>query len=464
MKLSSIAESRRIATANGYNEFLHVATESRPDSPMQTPSADSVLFGVPFSVKDNLAVAGMPMTCGSRHLEAYHPPYTATVVVRMRRAGAHVIGKTNMDEFGCGSSGETSAFGATRNPADVARVPGGSSSGAAASVAGGAAWVALGSDTGGSIRCPASFCGVVGFKPSYGRVSRYGLADMAMSLESPAPIAADVALCAATLDVISGEDPHDMATIGARPTAAADAVRRVQSGGDRAALRVGVVRSFWEGVEPATRKAVEDAVGRLADAGAKVTEVEIPSVSLALPAYYSLCYAEFSSAMQRYDGFLYGHGGSGGNAAAAAARSRAVFGREVKRRILLGTLVTGAAEAPRWYASARRIRQRLAQEVALALEGRDVLVGPTMPFRAFRLGERLADPLAMYAADILTVVANLARVPAGSVPAKGQGSLPIGIQVIGRDGEDEKVLAAMAEVEMCEGRAPALRPDGSGAP
>lgn len=429
---------------NAHNAFLYEVGRPAP------PRARGPLSGVRFGAKDNLAVEAMPMTCASRHLARYVPPYTATVVERLLDAGAVLVGKTNLDEFACGSSGETSAFGPTLNPRDSTRVPGGSSSGAAAAIAEGSCEVSIGSDTGGSVRCPAAFCGVVGFKPTYGRVSRYGLADMAMGLEGPAPLARDVRLCALALDAMTGADDRDVATRGARPTRAGEAVDRASPDG----LRVGVPRQFFEGVEPGTAAAVRAALGRLQDAGARVEEVDIPSVALALPAYYVLCYAEFSSAMQKFDGFLYGEPGEGRAPATATAAARGAFGREVKRRILLGTLVTQAENAGRWYAGARAVRARLAREMESALAGRDVLIGPTMPFPAFRLGERVTDPLAMYAADVLTVVANLARVPAGSVPAReASGGLPVGVQIVGRAGEDEEVLAAMRAVESAEASA-----------
>jgi aspartyl-tRNA(Asn)/glutamyl-tRNA(Gln) amidotransferase subunit A len=454
---TTVEESFSRARENPHRAFLSVATS--PKNPgrefadwglLAQERGSSQLSGVPFSAKDNLAFRGLPMTCASRHLEGYLPPYTSTAVRRMVEAGAILVGKTNLDEFACGSSGETSAFGATANPRDPTRVPGGSSSGAAASVAEGTVPVALGSDTGGSVRCPASFCGVVGFKPTYGRVSRYGLADMAMSLEGPAPIAATVRLCAAAFDALAGPDPLDATTAGAETGRALRAIREFD--GDAAGLRIGVVRSFFDGVEPTTAQAVRAAVDRLRAGGARIDEINIENVAAALPAYYVLCYAEFSSAMQKFDGFRYGRGASGASAGESTANARTLFGAEVKRRILLGTFVTTSEHAPRWYARARAIREALAREVENALEGRDAIVGPTMPFRAFSLGSRIRDPLAMYASDVLTVVANLARVPAGSVPIRvPAGTLPVGLQVIGARGGDENVLRVMRAVEATEG-------------
>ncbi|HLE96815.1 MAG TPA: amidase family protein, partial [Candidatus Thermoplasmatota archaeon] len=288
------------------------------------------LFGVVASVKDNLAVAGRRMTCGSRHLGSYTAPYTATAVCRLEAAGAVVLGKTNMDEFAAGSSGENSAFGPTRNPRDPARVPGGSSSGAAASVAAGVCDLALGSDTGGSVRCPGSFCGVPAIKPSYGVVPRHGLADLAMSLESPAPLARDVRTLAATLAAISGPDPRD-------PTAR-HALEPPDLARGARGLTLGVVREFFEGVEPETATPVRAALDRLEAAGAKLVDISVPETREGLAAYYLVNYVEFASAMQRFDGFRYGTPAlAEGRLEDAVAAARATFGREVRRRILLGT-------------------------------------------------------------------------------------------------------------------------------
>lgn len=416
-----------------WNAFLHVEREAALERARRAP--EGPLAGHVASVKDNLAWAGRPMTCGSRHLERYVAPYTATVVARLEAAGAIVIGKTNMDEFAAGSSGENSAFGATLNPRDTARVPGGSSSGAGASVASGVCDLALGSDTGGSARCPGAFCGVAAFKPSYGLVSRHGLADLAMSLESPAPLARDVGTLARLLSVISGPDARDTATgLALAPALAPDE------------LLIGVPREFFEGVAADVERPVRDALRRLEAKGATLVEVALPSVRHSLAAYYVTNYAEFASAMARLDGFRYGTPGEGRTPREAQSAARASFGAEVKRRILLGTYVTSREERGAWYDAAVKARGALAGEFERALSGVDVLMGPTMPMRAFKLGERADDPRAMYAADVLTVSANLARVPAGSVPLDVSG-LPVGLQVIGRHGDDARVLAAMQAVE-----------------
>ncbi|HUR68174.1 MAG TPA: amidase family protein [Candidatus Thermoplasmatota archaeon] len=416
--------------ADPWRAFLHV----EGDAPR---ARDGPLSGMVASLKDNLAWKGRPMTCGSRHLERYHSPYTATVVERLEAAGATILGKTNMDEFAAGSSGENSAFGPTLNPRDLARVPGGSSSGAGASVAAGVVDVAIGSDTGGSARCPAAFCGIAALKPSHGLVSRHGMADLAMSLESPAPLARDVAGVEALLRAIAGPDPRD--TVCTREIAPATSTSANE-------LAIGVPREFFEGLAPDVEAPVRAALRTLEHRGAALVDVELPSVPHALAAYYVLNYAEFASAMARLDGFRYGSPGSAASAAESQSHARASFGAEVKRRILLGTFVTSREERGAWYDAALRARAQLAREFEAALAGCDVLMGPTMPMRAFKIGARTGDPREMYAADVLTVSANLARVPAGSVPLRVDG-LPVGMQVIGRDGDDARVLAAMRVVE-----------------
>ena len=419
-----------------WNAFLHVDAGG---ARRQARVAEGPLAGLVASVKDNLAVAGQPMTCGSRHLAHYVAPYTATVVERLMSAGAALLGKTNMDEFAAGSSGESSAFGPTLNPRDITRVPGGSSSGAGASVAAGVCDVALGSDTGGSVRCPASFCGVAAFKPSRGLVSRHGLADLAMSLESPAPLARDVATLGLAMDAIAGADPRDALTQGARTGGFAEAAR---SPPDR--LVVGVPAEWRDGVADDVARPVREALARL---GTEVVEVSLSSLRHALAAYYVTNYAEFASAMQRLDGLRYGEPGpEAAPYMEASAAARAAFGPEVKRRILLGTFVTSREERARWHDAALKARAEVARDFARAFDRCDVLMGPTMPVRAWRLGERMEDPRAMYAADALTVPANLAGVPAGSVPVRVEG-LPVGLQVVGPRGEDRRVLSAMALVE-----------------
>jgi aspartyl-tRNA(Asn)/glutamyl-tRNA(Gln) amidotransferase subunit A len=401
-----------------WHAFLHVDAEGARERARRVDPA-APLAGVVASVKDNLAWAGHPMTCGSRHLAGYVAPYSANVVERLERAGAVILGKTNMDEFAAGSSGENSAYGPTLNPRDITRVPGGSSAGAGASLAAGVVDVALGSDTGGSARCPAAFCGVAALKPTYGALSRQGLADLAMSLEGPAPMAKDVATLIRLHEALGGARV---------PEAPAES------------LRIGVPRELFEGLDEDVERPVRVTLARLAAKGARLVDVALPGLPHSLSAYYVLNYAEFASAMARYDGVRYG-GTEAGDVPGART-----FGPEVERRILLGTFVTSREERGRWYEAARKARAQLAREMAQALADVDVLMAPTMPTRAFRLGERADDPRAMYAADVLTVSANLARVPAGSVPLKVDG-LPVGLQVLGREGDDARVLAAMRTVE-----------------
>lgn len=410
-----------------WNAFLHVAREGPPSRGSATP--DGPLAGMVVSVKDNFALAGMPMTCGSRFLADYVAPYTATVVRRLQEAGAVVLGKTNMDEFGCGSSGESSAFGPTRNPRDMERVPGGSSSGAGASVAAGVVDGALGSDTGGSIRAPASFCGVAALKPSYGALSRHGLADLAMSLDTPAPMAQSVADVRRLFLAMQGPDPHDPVTS-----------THVLVDDDGAPLRVGIVREFQDAADPAVAHLVTKAVERLADEGHTLVEVSVPETHDALATYYLTNVAEFASAMQRFDGTRYGPSATSPDAA------RALLGAEVKRRILLGTYITSRDGRHRWYDRALHQRSAIRAGFARAFDEADVLVGPTMPFCAFRLGERIEDPKELYAADVLTVNANLADVPAGSVPLRVEG-LPVGMQVLAPRGHDLRALRVMEDIE-----------------
>jgi aspartyl-tRNA(Asn)/glutamyl-tRNA(Gln) amidotransferase subunit A len=428
-----------------HHAFLHVHAGAAEDA----ARASGPWAGKTLSVKDNLAVQGMPLTCASRLLEGHVAAYTATAVQRSVARGLAVVGKTNLDEFGCGSSGERSAFGATRNPRDPERVPGGSSSGAAASIAAGLADFALGSDTGGSVRCPASFCGVTGFKPTYGLVSRWGLVDMAMSLEGPAPLARDTRGCALLLDAIAGPDPLDPVTLHGPPLPP-DGYARNLEGLEARGLRLGVPREFLQGCAPEVEGAVRGALDRFAAAGARVEELSIAELRLALPSYYLTCYAEFASAMQRYDGFRYGQRAEAQGLEAATTADRQGLGPEVRRRILLGTYITMREVRGKWYTAALGAREQLAEAYTRAFAAHDLLLGPTMPVLPFRLGERITDPLAMYAADVLTVGANLAGLPAGSVPVKASG-LPIGLQVQGPRGEDLRVLRAMRLHEKLQG-------------
>ena len=387
------------------------------------------LAGVPVALKDNLCTRGVATTCSSLILEGWRPPYDATVVRRVRAAGGVVIGKTNLDEFAMGSSTENSAFGPTRNPHDPSRVPGGSSGGSAAAVASGMATLGLGSDTGGSIRQPAALCGVVGVKPTYGLVSRYGLVAFASSLDQIGPFAGTVKDAALLLEVISGHDPADSTSIAAPPAPLLDAITTGVEG-----LRIGVIGELMDGVEPAAAAAVRAAAGALEDAGAKLGEASVPAAIYGLSAYYLIAPAEASSNLARYDGVRYGlrvtEGVEDVTSMFAATRA-AGFGAEVKRRIMLGTYALSAGYYDAYYGKAQRVRTLIIRDFEEAYREFDVLISPTTPGPAFELGAKTADPLAMYMNDVCTIPSNLAGAPAMSVPWWTPGQdLPLGVQVL----------------------------------
>jgi aspartyl-tRNA(Asn)/glutamyl-tRNA(Gln) amidotransferase subunit A len=390
------------------------------------------LAGVPVALKDNLCTRGVPTTCSSRILEGWCPPYDATVVTRLRDAGAVIVGKTNLDEFAMGSSTENSAFGASRNPWDTTRVPGGSSGGSAAAVASGMVPVALGTDTGGSIRQPAALTGLVGMKPTYGGVSRYGLIAFASSLDQIGPLTCTVGDAALVMEVIGGHDPADSTSLDEPAPRLVDALEEGVEG-----LRVGVVTDFLPHVAGYCTAAVDRAAEALAAAGAVVEQIAIPEVMHALPAYYLIAPAEASSNLARYDGVRYGLRVDGPDVGAMNARTReAGFGAEVKRRVMLGTYALSAGYYDAYYGQAQRVRTLVLRAFDEAYRRVDVLLAPTTPTAAFLLGEKTSDPLAMYLSDLCTIPSNLAGHPGISVPFALTGAgdpapgLPIGVQVL----------------------------------
>ena len=406
---------------------------------------DGPLADTTVAVKDNISTEGVRTTCGSEMLDDYVPPYDATVVSRLKDAGATIVGKTNMDEFGMGTTTETSAWGPTENPAAPGHVPGGSSGGSAAAVAADEADVALGSDTGGSIRCPAAFCGVAGIKPTYGVVSRYGLVAYANSLEQIGPLAPTVEAAAEVLDVISGRDERDATTRELDHDAAyADA-----ADGDVDGMTVGVARELVDDADDGVVETFEAALDELRAQGAEVVDVSLESVEYAVQAYYIIAMSEASSNLARFDGVRYGHsGGYDGNWNEAFGTAREEgFGPEVKRRILLGTYALSAGYHDKYYKQAQNARAWVKQDFDDAFEDVDVLASPTMPIPPMEFGESLDDPLTMYLADANTVPVNLADLPAVSVPAGETDGLPVGMQLVAPAFDEATAIRAASALE-----------------
>ena len=403
------------------------------------------LAGVPVGIKDIICTAGIRTTAGSRILERFVPAYDATVTARLKRAGAVIVGKLNCDEFAMGSSTENSALGTTRNPWDGNRVPGGSSGGSGAAVAAGECHAALGTDTGGSVRLPAAFCGVVGLKPTYGRVSRYGVIAYASSLDQVGPLARDVADTALMLEAIAGHDPAD-STASPRPVPSYLAALEQGVRG----LRVGLPREYFvEGMQPEVEAGVRAAVRELERLGAIVEPVSLPHTEYAIATYYLIATAEASSNLARYDGIRYGLRVPADSLGAMYEASRAAgFGTEVKRRIMLGTYALSAGYYDAYYLKAQQVRTLIRRDFEQVFQRCEALVTPVAPTTAFRLGEKIADPLTMYLSDIFTISVNLAGLPGLALPCGFDASgLPIGLQVIGRPFDEETVLRVGAAYE-----------------
>jgi len=446
-ELLDAVEARVAAVEGTIHAYL---TFCREDARAQADAADrrlrsgegvTPLTGIPIALKDNLCTTGVKTTCASKILEGFVPPYDATVVERLRAQGAVFVGKTNMDEFAMGSSTENSAFGGTKNPWDRARIPGGSSGGSAAAVAADECVAALGSDTGGSIRQPAACCGIVGLKPTYGRVSRYGLVAFASSLDQIGPLTKDVTDCAWMLNAIAGHDASDSTSADVPYSDFAAGLGRGVRG-----LRVGVPKEYFiPGMDRSVEEAVRAAIAALEREGAVPVEVSLPHTEYAVAVYYLLATAEASSNLARYDGIRYGHRAKDpADLFDLYARSRAEgFGPEVKRRIMLGTYALSSGYYDAYYAKAQRVRTLIAEDFRRAFEQVDVIATPTAPTPAFRFGEKTQDPLQMYLSDIFTISVNLAGVPALSMPCGfSPEGLPIGLQFIGKTFDEETVLRA----------------------
>jgi aspartyl-tRNA(Asn)/glutamyl-tRNA(Gln) amidotransferase subunit A len=396
------------------------------------------LTGIPLAIKDIICVAGVPTTCGSKILENFIPPYDATVIEHLRRRGAVILGKTNLDEFAMGSSTENSGFFPTRNPWDLSRVPGGSSGGSAAATAADECLGALGSDTGGSVRQPAAFCGVAGLKPTYGRVSRYGLVAFASSLDQIGPFGKDVTDCAIILQAIAHYDPRDSTSVDV-PTP--DYTQALIP--DIRGMRVGVPREYFvEGMQPGVEAAVRAAIAKIADLGAEVDEVSLPHTEYSLPAYYLIAPAEASANLARYDGVKYGYSHPEAKDVWDAYRQTRQngFGPEVKRRIMLGTYALSAGYYDAYYLKAQKVRTLIKRDFDQAFERFDVLVAPTSPTVAFKLGEKVDDPLQMYLSDIFTLSLNLAGICGISIPCGFADGLPVGLQIMGNAFAEETIL------------------------
>lgn len=449
--LSVVEESlRRIDQKDGdIRAFLEVFRDSaivdamNVDARIAAGEMDLPLAGVPIALKDNMLVMGHIASAGSKMLQAYRASYTATVVNRLQAAGAIIIGRTNMDEFAFGSSTESSAFHVTKNPHDLTKVPGGTSGGSAAAVAAGMVPVALGSDTGGSIRQPASLCGVVGMKPTYGRVSRYGLIADGSSLDQIGPMATTVEDVAIILLVIEGKDLHDATSVVLDEPAVADVSESTVKG-----IRIGVPKEYFiDGMDEGVAACIRSSIKKLRDAGAEIVNMSLPLAPYALPAFYIIQPAEASSNMARYDGMRYGERGEGAIEDSYRSARGAGLGAESKRRIMLGTFILSAGYYDAYYKKAIAVRTAMKMEFDAALQHVDVIVGPVSPVVAWDIGAKMNDPIAMYLADVFTVSANILGIPGISVPCGTAHGLPVGLQILGKNFDDNKVLQVAAAFE-----------------
>lgn len=441
----------RIAEREGeINAFNLVTTEQaratalQVDADIKAGKPVGALAGVPVALKDNMCTRGIETTCSSKILEGWKPPYDATVVTRLQQAGAVMVGKTNLDEFAMGSSTENSAFGPTKNPLDTSRVPGGSSGGSAAAVAAGFAAASLGSDTGGSIRQPASLCGLVGVKPTYGLVSRQGIVAFASSLDQVGPFTHTVADAALMMEVIGGHDPLDSTSLPQPMPSLTSVLGQGVQG-----LRIGRLADMPDGCEPEVLAQMDAAYGALQAAGATIVDVSLPSLSYCLTAYYLVAPAEASSNLARYDGVRYGMRVETGDLHSMYGATRAAgFGAEVKRRIMLGTYALSAGYFDAYYGKALKVRRLIANDFAAAYEKCDVILTPTSPTVAFPLGDKTSDPLTMYLCDIFTIPTNLAGHAAMSVPfGTGAHNMPVGVQVLAPALGEQTMFRVAAELE-----------------
>lgn len=422
-----------------YNSFLETFSEER------FPSSNGPLSGMKVAVKDVLALEGAKLTCGSRILENFESLYTATCVQKLIDAGAQIVGKTNMDEFAMGSSNETSYFGTVKNPWDTSRVPGGSSGGSAVAAAIGACNVALGTDTGGSIRQPAAFCGVIGMKPTYGRISRYGLTAFASSFDTVGTFSRSLEDTARALEIMSGYDPMDSTSAQVPVPQFSKSLTENVSG-----LKIGIPREYFiDGIEPSILNAIDETKKKLRNAGCELIDISLPHTKYCVAVYYILTTAEASSNLARFDGIRYGRRSDNGTSLEEiyrASRSEG-FGREVKRRIMLGTYVLSAGYYDAYYGRAQKVRRLITEDFTNAFSMCDTILTPTTPTTAFKLGEKVSDPLAMYLNDIFTVSANIAGVPAISVPVGiDSNGLPIGAQLIAKHFDEETLFSLSKEI------------------